>query len=61
MTDTITVDWRLIESLCDLLRERRNHLEECGAVLFELEGDLDDWVRTLNRHLGDTAEQSPTV
>ena len=61
MTDTITVDRRLIEGLRDVLRERRDHLEEYGAFLFELEGDLDDWVRTLTQHLGDDAEQSPTV
>ena len=60
-TDTITVDRRLIENLCDVLRERRDHLQEYSAFLFELEGDLDDWVRTLTRHIGGDAEQSPTV
>ena len=61
MTDTITVDRRLIEGLRDVLRERRDHLQEYSAFLFELEGDLDDWLRTLTRYLGDDAEQSPTV
>ena len=61
MTDTITVDRRLIEGLRDVLRERRDHLEEYSSFLFELEGDLDDWLRTLTRYLGDAAEQSPTV
>ena len=60
-TDTITVDRRLIVNLRDVLRERRDHLLEYGAFLFELEGDLDDWVRTLSRYLGDDGEQSPTV
>ena len=61
MTDTITVDRRLIEGLRDVLRERRDHLEEYSSFLFELEGDLDDWLRTLTRYLGDDVEQSPTV
>ena len=61
MTDTITVDRRLIEGLRHVLRERRDHLQEHSAFLFELEGDLDDWVRNLTRYLGDNAEQSPTV
>ena len=56
MTDTITVDRRLIEGLRDVLRERRDHLQEYSAFLFELEGDLDDYVRTLSKHLGDPAE-----
>ena len=56
MTDTITVDRRLIEGLRDVLRERRDHLQEYSAFLFELEGDLDDWLRTLTRYLGDDAE-----
>lgn len=60
-TDTITVDRRFIENLCDVLRERRDHLEEYGAFLFELDGDLDDWVRILSRYFGDDADQSPTI
>ena len=54
--DTITLERRLIESLRDVLRERVERLQEYSAFLFDLEGDLDDYDRTLSKHLGDPAE-----